>query len=100
MPPAGEARAFVAVRRVERDADRSTRRACRRVDGELAVDEHPDVVVAGEVEDLAAAVRERVVELAGEGEVVRRCRLHRSVCGFAAFQPRPSTGKNVVLLNW
>ena len=41
------------------------------IDGELAVDEHPDVVVADELQRLAAAVLEPVAHLAGEAEVVR-----------------------------
>ena len=41
-----------------------------QVDRQLAVDEHPDVVVTGEVELLAALVGELVAQLAGEVEVV------------------------------
>ena len=40
------------------------------VDGELAVDEDPHVVVAGEREDLAALIRELGVQLEREVEVV------------------------------
>jgi hypothetical protein len=40
------------------------------VDRELLVDEHPDVVVAGEVELLAALVLEPVADLAREVEVL------------------------------
>ncbi len=71
-------------------ASRSDARAGRRVeaaeiDGEVAVDEGPHVVVAGEAERRRGAgrVRERVVQLAGEREVVP---------GAAACSPRPSAG--------
>jgi hypothetical protein len=41
-----------------------------QVDGQLPVDEDPDVVVTAEVEDLATLEREDVSELRSEAEVV------------------------------
>ena len=47
------------------------------VDHELVVDEDPHVVVAAELEDLAAAVRELGVDLGGEAKVAKNSRLIR-----------------------
>ena len=57
-----------------------------QVDCELAVDEHPDIVVAGEVEGVGLALveLEPVAHLAGEAEVV-----HDHVPGVVdLFRPR------------
>ena len=60
------------VRRVELDAAVGRCVDAAQVDCEVAVDERPDVVVSGEIERwlLARIVGERIVQLAGEREVV------------------------------
>ena len=64
--------------RIERDAPARRPVDAAEIDDELAVDEGPDVVVAGEVERRGGRGRrvgERIVELAREREVVRRHRV-------------------------
>jgi hypothetical protein len=51
----------------------SSRVEAAEVDGQLAIDEGPKIVVAGEGEDLAALVGEGGVDLGGEVEVVQNC---------------------------
>ena len=69
--PVGEAQGL-GLRGVERDAAARGRVQAAEVDGQVAVDEGPHVVVAGEAERGGGArrVRERVVQLAGERVVV------------------------------
>src|SRR4029078_9658216 len=59
-------------RGVEGAAPRRRAVNAAEVDRELAVDEDPDVVVADELQGLAAAVLEPVADLAGEAVVVRQ----------------------------
>src|SRR5262249_33774268 len=56
--------------RVEDDRARLRRMKPAHVDRELAVDEHPHVVVSVELERLAAVVSKASVELGGEADVV------------------------------
>jgi len=62
-------------RKIERDGARRLRVQATQVDRQVAVDEHPHVVVAREVEQLAAVVLEPELELAGEAEVVASRRI-------------------------
>jgi len=62
------------------------------VEGQLAVDEHPEVVVPDERELLTARVAEAGVNLGGEAVVVRAI-----VKLPLTDQPAPSTGKKLPL---
>src|SRR5690606_37923762 len=57
---------------VQRDAAAEGGVNAAEIDHELSVDEHPDIVVTREAEDLSTGEGERVTELAREVEVLPR----------------------------